>query len=99
MSLGFLGLALERPWTTFGSLWDGLGLHFAVPQHLWDPLWAAGVPLAPFVALWGAFVGGPWAPFGRPLRSLWLAFGFPGAFIGFLSEMASFSRENMPKSM
>ena len=59
------------PWTPFGSLWGALGLHFAVPEHLWDPLWAAGVPLAPFVSLWGAFVGCPWAPF----VSLWDAFG------------------------
>ena len=98
MSLGFLGLPLERPWTPFGSLWGALGLHF-VPGHLWDRLWVAGVPLAPFgvpllgalglpFSLWDAFGSlcsfvVPLTPFGGPLTSLWLALGSPGAFTGF----------------
>ena len=69
------GVPLGRPWTLFGSLWGALGLHFAVPGHLWDPLWAAWVPLAlfqtplgchwPSFAILLAVLGYLWDPFGH----------------------------------
>ena len=81
VSLGFGGLALDNLGPPLaGSLW-GEGHRFAVPGDLWDPWWAAWVPLPPFqVPLgshWPSFVivfccpgipvGSPWAP--------WEAFG------------------------